>query len=160
MKAVQRWQSLKAATTAPPSQANLQNTAKKSKKISYSELESWRLDLVFTHCYPRLDANVSKAQNHLLKSPFCVHPKTGRVCVPMDPKTAEDFDPFSVPTVRMLCQEIDVYDKTHPESAESVADFEKTSMKQAMKTFDKTFMNDLRSVIRYVCIYILIYIML
>jgi DNA primase small subunit len=43
------------------------------------ELESWRVELVCTHTYPRLDANVSKAQNHLLKSPFCVHPKTGEL---------------------------------------------------------------------------------
>ena len=47
----------------------------------------------------RADVEVSKHMNHLLKAPFCVHPKTGRVCVPMDPQQAEAFDPMTVPTV-------------------------------------------------------------
>ena len=43
--------------------------------------------------------------NHLLKAPFCVHPKTGRVCVPMDPND-DDFDPNKVPTIIQLIDEM------------------------------------------------------
>lgn len=64
-------------------------------------------DIVIEYMYPRLDAEVSKHLNHLLKSPFCVHPGTGRVCVPIPPDKIDTFDPFSVPTLGQLIQELD-----------------------------------------------------
>lgn len=64
-------------------------------------------DIILYYTYPRLDAEVSKHRNHLLKAPFCVHPKTGRVCVPVDPEKVEEFDPEAVPTVAQLLRELD-----------------------------------------------------
>ena len=52
--------------------------------------------------YPRLDADVTKKRNHLLKAPFCVHPKTGKVCVPFAPGDADTFDADAVPTAASL----------------------------------------------------------
>ena len=145
-----RWKQVREATTTPVNETAAQQQARKRNRINYHELEMWRQELVFQHCYPRLDANVSKTQNHLLKSPFCVHPKTGRVCVPIDVDRADDFSPFDVPTVRSLCQEIDDYDQKHyqgriqdiPEE-DKVADLQKTSMKACMELFNRCFFRDL-----------------
>ena len=81
--------------------------------------------------------------NHLLKSPFCVHPKTGRVCIPIDPKLADTFDPFKVPTVRTLCEEIDEYDRQNPNDAGITNDTDKTSLKAAIDVFKTSFLNSM-----------------
>uniref|UniRef100_A0AAQ5ZEC1 DNA primase n=1 Tax=Amphiprion ocellaris TaxID=80972 RepID=A0AAQ5ZEC1_AMPOC len=77
----------------------LQATAKKGQ---YFEKE-----IMLQYCYPRLDVNVSKGVNHLLKSPFSVHPKTGRISVPINLKELDVFDPFAVPTISLICEELD-----------------------------------------------------
>lgn len=145
----EKWIELKKATTKSAESLDSKQNVKK-RKINYSELEMWRTEIVFTHCYPRLDANVSKAQNHLLKSPFCIHPKTGRVCIPIDPLLADEFNPFTVPTVRTLCEQVDSYDKNHEVSLDDndVLDFEKTDLKSSIDCFEKTFMQPMWTSIR------------
>lgn len=63
-------------------------------------------DIVVQFTYPRLDINVSKQMNHLLKAPFVAHPKTGRVCVPILPDEVDSFDPAKVPTIGSLVEEL------------------------------------------------------
>ncbi|KAF9194179.1 hypothetical protein BGZ51_000760 [Haplosporangium sp. Z 767] len=76
-------------------------------------LENIPRDIMFQYTYPRLDEKVSTDMKHLLKSPFCVHPKTGRVCVPIPIETCEDFNPTSLPTVLQLVKELNEYDAEH-----------------------------------------------
>ena len=81
------------------------------------------------YMYPRIDAEVSKRRNHLLKSPFVIHPGTGkrrlmdsdhdvvltkpvalftgRVCVPVEVSKVDEFEPTAVPTVGQLLRELD-----------------------------------------------------
>lgn len=112
-------------------------------------------EVKFQLCYPRLDINVTKGLNHLLKAPFCVHPKTGRVCVPIDIKTVDSFDPFTVPTISSLCREIDEYDDSlrevnKPEEiangeeksiATKIEDYNKTSLRTSIEIFKKFVKN-------------------
>jgi DNA primase small subunit len=52
------------------------------------------------HCFPRLDTNVTRGMNHLLKLPFCIHPKTGNVCVPLDIEKVDKFRLDQVPNIK------------------------------------------------------------
>ncbi len=95
-------------------------------------------DILLEYTYPRLDVEVSKKQIHLLKSPFVIHPGTGRVCVPIDTKRLAKFDPLGVPTITELLGEIDKFDvRRASEEIEEVRiqDYEKTSLKPYVDYF-------------------------
>lgn len=70
-----------------------------------AELQLALEKVVFHFLYPRLDVEVSKQTNHLLKAPFCIHPASGKVCVPIDMNTLDSFNPDTVPTLAQLVQE-------------------------------------------------------
>jgi DNA primase small subunit len=86
----------------------------KSSTLNTTSLRDAKQDIVLEYTYPRLDSEVSKKMIHLLKSPFVIHPGTGRVCVPIDIRNVESFDPLSTPTVSQLLSEIDAWDAEHP----------------------------------------------
>lgn len=109
-----------------------------SKGLDTKSLLEAKQDIVLEYTYPRLDIEVSKKLNHLLKSPFVVHPGTGRVCVPINTAALEDFDPLGVPTVQALLQEIDEAGedvKEEESAAKPAQDWEKTSLKPYIEQF-------------------------
>merc|ERR1712216_958637 len=78
----------------------------------------------------------------LLKSPFVVHPKTGRVGVPIEVDTVDTFDPFTVPSINQLMQELDEYAEKNPDEDETsgarrVKNYQKTSLVGPIATFNK-----------------------
>ncbi|XP_064110428.1 DNA primase small subunit-like [Macrobrachium nipponense] len=129
----QRWNTIQA-------EINRQVNKGDSKKTIKPNLVA---EIILQLVYPRLDIHVTKGLNHLLKSPFCVHPKTGRVCVCFDPLKADDFNPLDVPHLGQLEKEVSEYDAKHNDTERSaVAEYKKTSMKQSMTVFE-SFLNRL-----------------
>ena len=49
---------------------------------------------------------MTQGTSHLLRAPFSIHPKTGRVCLPFDPALVDKFNPDTVPTVNSLIEEV------------------------------------------------------
>ncbi|XP_043280996.1 DNA primase small subunit [Venturia canescens] len=115
-----------------------------------SGLKKWRSyrhfleEIMLQYTYPRLDIHVSKGMNHLLKSPFCVHPQTGKVCIPLNPKTIEKFDPMTVPTISVLIDEINTFDAKdkavqgeHSLATKRIKDYKKTSLNKSLHLFQE-----------------------
>ncbi|KZC13722.1 DNA primase small subunit, partial [Dufourea novaeangliae] len=94
------------------------------------------------------DINVSKGMNHLLKSPFCVHPKTGKVCIPFTASTVDKFQPGKVPTITTLIEEINEYDakdkaeqETYDLNVKRIKDYKKTSLNKSLRIFQEFLWN-------------------
>nr|GAT57746.1 DNA primase small subunit [Mycena chlorophos] len=131
---VEKWKNFKA-----------QIKTHKKDSATRAHLTAAMEDIILQYTYPRLDENVSKKRNHLLKAPFCVHPKTGRVCVPVDPKRINEFDPERVPTLSQLIDELDA--DTNMET-EHHSDWERTSLKEYVNMLDahnQRIMNEARN---------------
>ncbi|KAB1270106.1 DNA primase small subunit [Camelus dromedarius] len=135
---LQRWEHLKKAIS------KYQSNNKNDKCGPWLEWE-----IMLQYCFPRLDVNVSKGINHLLKSPFSVHPKTGRISVPIDLQKVDQFDPFTVPTISSICHELDAISTNEDEKengAESdikrrTRDYKKTSLAPFVKVFEQFLEN-------------------
>ncbi|KZT70049.1 prim-pol domain-containing protein [Daedalea quercina L-15889] len=119
---------------------DVKNMTKAGKdQKTHDNIKAAMEDIVLQYTYPRLDAEVSKHRNHLLKAPFCVHPKTGRVCVPVDPSTIDRFRPERVPTVSQLLRELDEAGASAggEAAAEHHSDWQKTSLKPYVDMLDR-----------------------
>eukprot|EP00795_Rhopilema_esculentum_P013393 gene13393-4256_t len=146
------WSGHSEDVTSKEKWAELQKELNNSRNLSNGK--NIADEIMCQYVYPRLDINVSKGLNHLLKSPFCVHPKTGKVCVPIDIKKLDEFDPLTVPTISTLCDEIDKYDKKAKAALEKgetigdensapnaeIAEYKKTSLRDTMKLFQNFIM--------------------
>ncbi|CAH8595939.1 unnamed protein product [Schistosoma rodhaini] len=103
-------------------------------------------EIVLNFTYPRLDVNVSTGLNHLLKSPFCVHPKTGHICIPFNPQEVDKLDPFNVPTLNELVEQLssvtnDEHDCSNNDENISSNDkhllsFKNTSLRSSIEYFE------------------------
>jgi DNA primase small subunit len=136
-----RWEAIKSCTKKECAKLGKSKDSNRSIKL----MEKAVKDIVFAFSYPRLDIEVSKKMNHLLKAPFCVHPKTGKVCVPIHPKHAWEFDPDSVCTVGKLLNELNRGEKKGEGSGDGAhhESYMTTEMGLAVQTFRECFLDSL-----------------
>lgn len=96
---------------------------KMNKKQEYlNRIRECKEDIILQTLYPKLDIEVTKQTIHLLKAPFCIHPATGNVCVPI----IEDFSPNTAPKLIELQNEMESYHN----------DIEKTRLQPYLTAFN------------------------
>jgi len=96
--AATRWRQLREAVDNAIAQAD----AAKLPPETRMALEVFIPAVVITYTYPRLDVKMSECLYGWQKAPFSVHLVTGRIRVPIDPATVDDFVLDRVPLVRSL----------------------------------------------------------
>ena len=90
---------------------NLNQNKKMNNKKGNSLVDLCIKDFKLNILYPRLDINVSTHINHLLKSPFCIHPKTGLVAVPLSHEDILNFKIDDIPRLDKLIDDFNNHRK-------------------------------------------------
>ena len=75
---------------------------KQTNNITYCHSESCINEFILSILSPRLDWKVTRQSVHILKGPFCIHPKTGFVSVPMSLELLQNFDLNKIPKIDNL----------------------------------------------------------
>jgi DNA primase small subunit len=111
----------------------------KNEKLA-DELSICKYSIMVEFVYPRFDMNVSTQPHHLLKSPFAVHPKTGKICVPiLDIQNCHLFNPDTVPSLASLVQELDKLPPKENSSKRRKITY-RTSLEQYVEGFRNQFL--------------------
>ncbi|GAA6063483.1 hypothetical protein JCM10212_000999 [Sporobolomyces blumeae] len=113
--------------------AEVEKVPSKAQPVAQRKHSDAVQDLVIQYTYPRIDTEVSRKLNHLLKAPFCVHPGTGKVCVPILASQIDDFNPDEVPTVGKLLLELELLARR----GDTQADWSKTSLRPYVELFER-----------------------
>lgn len=172
-----KWQAVNTYSSSKQKWEDINSMALKvlKNKVQVSQLNEAKRDVILYYMYPRLDIEVSKQMIHLLKSPFCIHPGTGNVCVPFDPARnlsdnieddAYGFNPMNAPNLHALQDEIETWeakrldrDSSQPvEDSDSetplnsrtggTQDYEKSSIKPYVDYFSSYIKNLLKEELR------------
>eukprot|EP00477_Mikrocytos_mackini_P000945 GAHX01001015.1.p1 GENE.GAHX01001015.1~~GAHX01001015.1.p1 ORF type:complete len:459 (-),score=70.44 GAHX01001015.1:61-1404(-) len=107
------------------------------------------LTIYISFTYPRIDIEVSKQLNHLLKAPFSIHPGTGNVCIPLDKENVDDYNQIiECPNVTSLWNELNAPKKTKVENGRNKKESEK--MRNAVHFFDENFLKKLEASARQI----------
>ncbi|BGP39961.1 p48 polypeptide of DNA primase [Rhodotorula kratochvilovae] len=123
----ERW---KDVVKIPASAPSANDASRKRTKEKHQEAIQ---ELIIQYTYPRIDTEVSRKLNHLLKAPFCIHPGTGKVCVPLLASQIDAFDPDTVPTVGKLLLELEDLSRR----GDLHADWGKTSLRPYVEVFER-----------------------
>lgn len=108
----QKWESIKEMKLASP---------------KFKDTEAY-YKLVFSFSFPALDANVTTSMNHLLKSPFSYHPKSGFISVPIPKAKRSVFPRDWVPSLSALVEGDAATRETYHECLRSFEDFVKLTV--------------------------------
>lgn len=162
MKLSTKWKNAKEISNSKSKWEDLNTVAETifNPRFNLNSLNEIKKEIIFFYLYPRLDTEVSKQMNHLLKSPFCIHPSTGNVCVPFIPKSKNSdeskdhlkFNPDFTPNLKKLQYDMEHWKNSNPNKIyPKIMDYEKTDLKNYINYFASFVNNLIKDEIRMSC---------